>query len=377
MAPAYRYVSADSHVNPLPTIWRERLPARWRDRAPRVVDRDDGQFLVFEGQEQRIYALASVAGKKASDFKEETRKIEKDFKPGGWDPEARIADQDRDNVAAEVLYGGTLTFKTDDRELRFALMQAYNDWLAEFCRAHPERLIGIAEIPTWDVELARQEAGRTRELGLRGVLIPAIPAVEGPWSTPADRPYTDPWYEPLWQTLSDLEMSANMHLGARPLTKGLDQDIMVSIVCNKAMMAEPIASLIFSGALQRNPKLKIVSVESGIGWMAFLVGWMDKTWHKHRHWQKSPLTEEPSFYFHRQVLGTFIEDRVGVDEREVIGVENIMWSNDYPHSDSTWPNSVAAIEEHFEGVPEDEKFKIVAGNAAALYGIALDRQAAA
>lgn len=377
MATPTRFISADSHVNPLPEIWAERMPAHLRERAPRLERRADGQFLVFEGNEERLSALASVAGKKYEDYKEEVDQVEREFRSGGWDPDARIRDQDADDIAAEVLYGGTLTFRTGDRELRYALMRAYNDWLAEFCRAYPDRLIGIAEIPTWDVDLAVAETRRASELGLRGVLIPAIPTIEGPWSTPADRPYVDPWYEPLWKTLEDLGMSANMHLGAQPLTKGLDDHIMIKIVCNKAMMAEPITSFIFSGVLQRHPGLKLVSVESGIGWMAFMVSWMDKVFLKHRHWQKSPLTELPSFYFHRQVLGTFIEDPVGVRERDVIGVENIMWSNDYPHADSTWPHSRKAIEEHFRGVPDDECFKIVAGNAASLYGIDLTRAAVA
>ena len=160
-----------------------------------------------------------------------------------------------------------------------------------------------------------------------------------------------------------------MHLGARPLTNGLASNLIVSVTCNKAMMMEPIASLIASGALERHPKLKIVSVESGIGWMAFTVPWMDKVWEKHRYWTESPLKKPPSFYFHRQVLGTFIEDEVGVRERHVIGVENIMWSTDYPHADSTWPHSQQAIEGDFQGVPEDEKRQIIGGNAARLYGL--------
>ncbi len=135
------------------------------------------------------------------------------------------------------------------------------------------------------------------------------------------------------------------------------------------MMSEPIASFIFSGALQKHPKLHIVSVESGVGWMSFLVEWMDHVFQRHRSHTRSPLQELPSFYFHRQVHGTFIEDRAGIRERHHIGMNCIMWSNDYPHSNSLWPHSQEIIADHFQGVPEEEIRQIVCGNARALYGL--------
>jgi predicted TIM-barrel fold metal-dependent hydrolase len=144
---------------------------------------------------------------------------------------------------------------------------------------------------------------------------------------------------------------------------------MVAISVNKTVMCEPIATFIFSGALQRHPNLKLVSVESGIGWMAFLVPWMDHVFERHRYHTKSELTEAPSFYFHRQVFGTFIDDVVGVRNRDIIGVENIMWSSDYPHVNSSWPSSREYIEKHFGDVPLEERRKMVHDNAAKLYRI--------
>jgi predicted TIM-barrel fold metal-dependent hydrolase len=306
---------------------------------------------------------------------EPVRDVAKEFKAGGWDPDVRLQDMQRDSVVAEVIYGGSYSFQTADLELRLALTRAYNDWLSELCASHPERLIGIAEIPTWDTDLAAAEVLRAKELGHRGVLIPSIPTMEGPWSTPADRPYTDPFWEPLWSVLEETGMSANMHLGTKPITKGLTESSLMShIVCNKAMMAEPITSVIFSGVLQRHPKLKLVSVEGGIGWMAFVVESMDRIFQRHRHWQNSVLTELPSHYFHTQVYGTFMEDLVGLRERELIGVNNIMWASDYPHADSTWPNSRESVEVQMEsaGVSAEDAYKITFGNAAALYGISTD-----
>ncbi len=366
------FISSDSHVNPDPAIWRDRLPAALRDKAPRVEDRKEGQYVVFEGTEQRISALSDAAGQSPKQMNNPVRDVKKEFKAGGWDPDVRLRDMQRDSVVAEVIYGGTYTFRTRDLELRFALTRAYNDWLSELCRSCPERMIGIAEIPSWDMDLSVAEVVRARELGHRGVLIPAIPTLEGPWSTPADRPYTDPFWEPLWSVLEETEMSANMHLGTQPITKGLmESSLMSHIVCNKAMMAEPITSVIFGGVLQRHPKLKLVSVEGGIGWMAFVVESMDRIFQRHREWQRSPLTELPSHYFHKQVFGTFMEDLVGLRERELIGVDNIMWASDYPHADSTWPNSRASLEEQVElaEVSAEDAYKISFGNAAALYGI--------
>jgi predicted TIM-barrel fold metal-dependent hydrolase len=204
-------------------------------------------------------------------------------------------------------------------------------------------------------------------MGLRGVTIPSIPAFSN--SPPEDMPYTDLMYEPLWAGLAEMKLPVHFHLGTKPVTRGLERELMVSVSTNKASMGEPIACFIFSGALQRHPDLKIVSVESGIGWMAFFIQWMDHTFHKHRYHTKSALTEPPSFYFHRQVFGTFIDDKVGVRNRDVIGVENILWSSDYPHINSSWPESRKSIEEHFRGVPTDEKRKMVAENAANLYGL--------
>ncbi len=213
MTRQYRVISADSHVNPLPTMWAERVPARFRERAPRVERRQDAEVVVFEGKEQRFSALSASAGTEA------TKQVGSSFeegRKGGWDAVARIDDQDIDGVDAEVLFGGTTSLRTEDHELRFALMQAYNDWLGDFVQTVPDRLVGIAEIPIWDLDLAMAEARRAREKGMRGVIIPGIPTLESAFSMSAPgRPYIDPWYDPLWDLLEDLQMPVHMHLGAR------------------------------------------------------------------------------------------------------------------------------------------------------------------
>ena len=346
------------------------MPTDSKHWAPRVETGGDSEVLVFEGKESPFFNLSGAAGTRAKDV-QALSKTKEVGRKGGWDADARIEDMDFDGVDAAVLFGaglgGGIEMQVANRPLRFAMMQAYNDWLAEFCKSYPQRLIGIAEIPVWDAELALKESERAAQMGLRGVTIPAIPAF--PDSPPEDKPYTDPSYERLWTGLAEMKLPIHFHLGTKPVTRGLERELLVSVSTNKTSMSEPIACFIFSGALERHPDLKIISVESGIGWMAFFIQWMDHNFEKHRYHTKSTLSEPPSFYFHRQVFGTFIDDRVGVRNRDVIGVENILWSSDYPHINSTWPESRKSIEEHFRGVPEDEKRKMVAENAANLYGL--------
>ena len=117
------------------------------------------------------------------------------------------------------------------------------------------------------------------------------------------------------------------------------------------------------------PKLKFISVEGNIGWLGYFLEKSDRTYRRHRHWTKLDLPMLPSEYFHRQVFATFIEDKIGVKISKDIGVDNLMWSSDYPHTDTTWPNSRDYIKDTFEGVPEEDKYKMVAGNAKRVYNL--------
>jgi predicted TIM-barrel fold metal-dependent hydrolase len=365
-----RIISADDHVNPPPTMYAERVPAQWRSRMPRIERRGDRDVLVFEGNERPISLLEGSAGVASKDV-QVLAKSKSEGRRGGWDPAARIEDMDFDGVDAQVLFGsgagGGVAIRSVERPMQLVMMRAYNEWLAEFCRACPQRLIGIGEIPIWDLDAALEETRRCAQLGLRGVLIPAVPAyVDSP---PGDKSYLDPGYERLWAALADLGLPIHFHLGTRPVSRDVDKNLMVLISVNKTVMCEPIATFIFSGILQRHPGLKLISVESGIGWMAFLVPWMDHVFERHRWHTKSELSETPGFYFHRQVFGTFIDDVVGVRNRDVIGVGNIMWSSDYPHVNSSWPESRVYIEKHFGDVPTEERRLMVGGNAARLYGL--------
>jgi predicted TIM-barrel fold metal-dependent hydrolase len=310
-----------------------------------------------------------MAGFKAEDIKLVGKAAE--TRPGGWDPHARLADMDLDGVDAEVEFGGG-PLATQNRELYLASFTAYNNWLADFCSAAPDRLLGVAYIPTWDVDQAIQEVEHAVRRGLRGIVIaPFAPTqMVGGLSlgTTRDphRNYYDAEYAPFWERVVALDLPVHMHLGARE-AKLIPEQFLPSMVMSKLSMAEPIAQFIFSGMFVRYPTLKLVSVESQVGWFAFLAEYMDHLWHKHRYWTGNTLPEPPSYYMDRNVYGTFLDDREGILNRHRPGGKNIMWSSDYPHSETSWPQSRAYIAKIMAGVPEAEQAAIVCGNAMALY----------
>jgi predicted TIM-barrel fold metal-dependent hydrolase len=361
MAVVDALISADSHVVPLPTFWRGYLPARFRDRAPVVETTDDGEVSVFEGKRSPVMAINSIAGKPRERQGFTYRRFA-DQVAGGHDPAARIVDQDRDGVVAEVLYGGG-PLPTWDTELFVASHYAYNDWLADFCRYDPRRLLGVAYIPFASAEIATAEIRRARTLGLRGALIPATPP-SGHW-------WDDDW-APVWKALVDASLPAGLHVGfgfARKHRFDGGPAFMTDVMMTKMEMAGPLADLVFGGVLQRHPELRVISVEAYIGWLPFVAEYVDHVYAVHRYWNDLGLAERPSAYLRRQVFATFIDDPVGIRERHAIGVDNVMWSSDYPHGESTFPASRAHVERIFAGVPADETRKMVYENARRLFGM--------
>jgi len=365
----YKLISADDHVQEPPDTWEKRVPAKFRDRAPRVVRTKRGDAWLIEGQMQSL-GMEVQAGKKFEDYKAAGETYDT-IRKGSFDPVERLKDMDIDGVDAQVLYSNTGTFRLlniADVELQAACMRAYNDFLSEFCSTDPHRLAGIGMVTADDMEEARREAERIAKLpGLRGLILPLYPRTE---------PLNSNFYDPLWAAAQDLELPVHVHVavGDPRLSKFLGQDnprvqgAYPAAMCDNFMGTyEALSKVIFSGMLERFPRLKFVLVESRIGWLPFFLERSDDVYKRHRFWSGLQLKETPSFYFHRQVLATFIDDRVGIENRRRIGVENIMWSSDYPHTDTTWPNSREYIDRNFEGVGEEDRHQIVAGNAARLY----------
>jgi predicted TIM-barrel fold metal-dependent hydrolase len=382
MARTYNIVDADAHLNPPPTMWGEYLPAKYRDQAPRIEPGDDADYIVFEGARKKLNITGALAGTKAENWKAEGKLS--DTARGGYEAAVRLAEMDQDGMDAQIIYGGG-PLGSKNPEMFLASFDAYNRFLADFCAHDKTRLFGVGYLPMHDVPEAIRMLRDAHKLGLKAVNVPAFPfsintleanakatgalgmlAMAGDPTGP--RQYDNPEFYPFWEAAIELGMPITIHLGGRKVRMEADRFI-TDLVMSKFSMAEPIAILILNGIFQRYPELKFVSVESGVGWMPFMADYMDKTWSRHRHWTKSPLKNPPSFYMEQNVYGSFIHDAVGIATRNLPGGRNIMWSSDYPHSESTFPKSQEWIKDLFAGVPENEKNEIVGGRAKKLFNI--------
>ena len=162
-------------------------------------------------------------------------------------------------------------------------------------------------------------------------------------------------------------MTVTFHLGGRISRYGQNKHFLTDHVMTKTAMCEPIAAAIYGGLFDRFPAMRWAIIESGVGWMAWAAQYMDHSWGKHRHWVGSTIQHTPSHYFDQNVYGSFLRDRIGIEMRHLPGGKNIMWSSDFPHSETTYPHSRAYIEQEFDGVPDEDKREIVGGRAAKLF----------
>jgi predicted TIM-barrel fold metal-dependent hydrolase len=375
MGRQYRVINVGSHANPPGDMYERYFPEDIRHLAPKLVTRDfpgEGVFECIELEGEYIRQLSTQTGIKLVDAQDIPfiKTFDEGF-AGQRDPAARLADMDKDGVDADVIVSpGYPVLLPKNRETRWGMMYAWNSWLAEMCAYDPDRLVGIGEIPLWDIPRAIEEAKRVKALGLKGVLMPAIPGYVGCWSSPADAPYTSPVYAPLWDALEALGLVMVVHADAAAATPGLENydNAGVNMIINKTLPSEMIASLICGHVFRDHPALKLVCVETGIGWMAHLVSWMDVLLREHPTMYPG-MTELPSVQFRKHVYGSFLWDTIGIANRDLIGVDNIMWCNDYPHSYGPYPNSNSRIALELKDVPEDEQFKILAGNAMHVFGL--------
>jgi predicted TIM-barrel fold metal-dependent hydrolase len=371
-APAkLKMISADSHVVEPPDLWTGRLEARFRGRAPRIEARPDADYKVAEGLPDRKIsgkeggmAMTKLAGQTITGDR-----VYRYFdqRPGAFDPVARLADQDLDHIVAEVVYPGWLSiFTMPDFELRAACMRVYNDWIAEYCAAAPDRLVGAAELPVDRAHLgvAIAEAERAKKLGLGTVMIPHV--AEG-------QPYSDPTYDPLWAALQELALPVTIHISTGNMAMlnfgPGPAGATIATTKSKTGVSAPAIELLWGAVPARFPRLKFVMTEGGIGWIAFVLRFMDHWWEDHHAWLEPKLDEPPSAYFRRQFWATFEDDRPGILTLPLLNADHLMWSNDYPHTEGTWPNSVRRVEKDLGDLPEEVRRKLVYENAAALYGI--------
>ena len=373
-------VSADSHVMEPGDLWQERLDRRFRERSPRVIEnpvkKGPRWLFTVEGASPFPIAGGFAAGRSGDDLTEFMSQGYEGARPSGWDPAERMKDQELDGVDAEVLYPtlGMPIFSMLDAELQRACFEVYNDWVAEYCRYEPKRLYGIGLISLEDPKVAAADVETIAKQGMRGAMI---------WgAAPDERPYSDRAYDPFWQAASEALLPVSLHIiasrGRRTVGVGnetigsgsVHPGIWYSTVLHE--IQESLATLVFSGVLARFPKLRIVSAENDVGWLPHFIYRMDHAFEKFGSLWTEDTPLPPSEYVRRQVWATFQDDPVGPRVHDIFGAENYMWASDFPHSDSTFPDSRGFIERNFAGVPEAVRQRIVYDNAVALYDMQLD-----
>ncbi|MQF69357.1 amidohydrolase [SAR202 cluster bacterium AD-804-J14_MRT_500m] len=367
-------ISSDSHVFEPPDLWTERIDDNFKSRAPYIKRVGEMDHLMIEG-DQKLSGIGLVLGAGTRFEAPENISHEGRFDDvlvGAYEPEEHIRDMKIDGVAGELLYPsqGLFFYAIRDSDLLSAIFRTYNDWLAEFCATEPDRLKGVAMINLDDVQEGVAELKRCAKLGLVGAMIPEYPG--------HDCRYDGKEYEPLWATAEDLGIPLSLHTATNRAVKtrtGEGDSIQeASARANKVFWpSTSMCDMIFSGVFERHPDLKAVIVEFELAWAAHLVQTIDYTYMERQEEASYRFKDGllPSDYFHNNVSLSFQEDPVGIRVRDVIGVDNMMWGSDYPHAESTFPKSREILDAILDGVPDEDRNKIVALNAAKLYNFDL------
>lgn len=377
-------VDADAHIDPPYDMWQHYLPAHLRAKAPVIEEGDEVDYIVFEGTRRPVRMINNQAGRTGQDFKMVGKLSEQ---RAVWDPQVRLADMDADGMDQAVLFGGG-PLGTFDDELYMASYEAYQNWVMDWCAADRRRLNPVGYVPMRDIDETIGHVQRLAKMGFKAINLPAFPQNPKAWDTSSnvasmkagqvsaltgdprgELQYYLPEFDRLWAVIQDHDLAITMHLGGRVPRFGDPLHFLADMPMSKMAMGEPIGIFIFNAIFQRFPKLRLGMIESGVGWFAWYTEYATRTWEKQRFWTKSPLTESPAFYMDRNVFGSFIQDRVGIVSRDLPGGGNIMWSSDYPHSETTFPNSRAIIQRDFAGVPEAATRDIICNIAKRFYGL--------
>jgi predicted TIM-barrel fold metal-dependent hydrolase len=359
-------ISADSHITEAPNTYVDFIDPAFRDRAPRLVDGGDevGDIFVIDGMKTPVpMGLVAAAGKPPEEIRLMGVRFD-DLHRSGWDPSARLADQERDGVSAEVLYPtvGMQLCNHRDGDYKKACFDAYNRWIAEYCSAAPTRLLGCGQTALRSPAEGIADLEAIEALGLRGVMMPGTPTFEDDYDSKA--------WDPFWTAAVDLGLPLSFHIlttrAATPRGPRLNNFLSIVRDCQDIM-----GTLVFGAVFERHPGLRVVCVEADAGWVPHFAYRMDHAFKRHRHWMQpdQELRRLPSEYFAEHVYVTFQDDWTAFAQADAMNWRRLMWANDFPHSDSTWPWSQAMLDEHTASLSDEQCRAILCTNVAELYGI--------
>ncbi len=348
-----RLISADGHVSEPHDLYESRAPKKWHDRVPHVEHRDGGDFWVIPGSRFPAFPVRDVA-------------------PGTYDAKARLLDLDADGVDAEVLFpnsGPDFARADQDPEFHLAMVQIYNDWITEFAAVDPNRFGACPILPELGADVAIAEIERLADRpGVVAWLLRSYPHGDTILNASDD---------PVWAAVEQTGKPVTIHVGLRA---NASFNFATPLPGTLHFQDAPgrMLEIIFSGVLDRFPGLNFFLAEIDCGWLPYFAEVSDDNYLRRTRsdikdmWETPKLPRLPSDYMRERFPASFISDPFAVKNRHDIGVERMLWSSDYPHVTTDWPYSWKTVHLTFAGVPEDERYAILAGNAERLFGFGSD-----
>jgi predicted TIM-barrel fold metal-dependent hydrolase len=364
-------ISVDDHVVEPPNLFEGRIPQKYRDQAPKVIKTQDGMDVwQFNGAIIPNIGLNAVAGRPKEEYGVEPTSFD-EIRPGTYDIHERIKDMNAGGILASMNFpsfpgfSGRQFASAADKDLALAVLRAYNDWhIDEWAGTYPGRIIPMALPVLWDAELCAQEVRRVAAKGCHSITFTENPAKLGYPS------FHDKHWDPLWTAVCDENVVLSIHLGSSGelVMTAKDAPIDVMITLQPMNICQAAADLVWSRVIKNFPDIKIALSEGGTGWIPYFLDRIDRTYDMHHLWTGQDFGGKvPSEVFREHFLTCFISDPVGVGLRDMIGIDNIAWECDYPHSDSSWPKAPEELAAVADGVSDTDLNKITHENAMRWY----------